>query len=67
MQRIHAIRDLVLETTKLNDLVSFDFILSKLGCSKYEAETALERAKQLIQRLERLSYLEDLGTSIILP
>jgi len=44
MRRIHAIRDIVIEASKLKDLVGFDFIQNKLGCSEYEAETALERA-----------------------
>ena len=47
IQRVHLIRDIVIESTKLRDLVSSEFILGKLGCTEYELSGALERALQL--------------------
>lgn len=47
IERVHMIRDVVIENTKLRDLVSFRFLQNKLGCTDYEAEGAVERATQL--------------------
>jgi len=47
IERVHMIRDVVIENTKLRDLVSFNFLQNKLGCTDYEAEGAVERAMQL--------------------
>ena len=47
IERVHRIRDMVIESTELRDLVSFNFIQNKLGCTEYEAEGAVERAMQL--------------------
>jgi len=47
IERIHLIRDQILEATKLRDLVSFEFIQNKLNCSPCEGESAIERALQL--------------------
>ncbi len=47
MQRIHVIKNLILEVTKFNDLVNLDSILNKPSCSEYETETTLQRAMQL--------------------
>jgi len=47
IQRVHRIRDIVLEASKLRELVSFAYIREDLGCSKYEAKGALNRAIQL--------------------
>jgi hypothetical protein len=47
IERVHTIRDTVIEATKLRDLVGFHFIHNKLNCSEYEAEGALKRALQL--------------------
>ncbi len=52
IERIHVIRDQVLGATKLRDLVSFEFIQNKLGCTLYEAEGALARALQLYPDLK---------------
>lgn len=51
IERIHTIRDQILEATKLRDLVSFEYIQSKLDCSPYEAESAIGRALQLYSDL----------------
>jgi len=47
MERVHRIRDMVLEHSKLRKLVGATYILNKLKCSIYEAEHAIERALQL--------------------
>jgi hypothetical protein len=52
IERIHLIRDQIIEATKLRDLVSFEYIGSKLDCSPYEAETAVNRALQLYTDLK---------------
>ena len=52
IERVHMIRDTVIETTKLRDLASFEFIQNKLGCTEYEAEGALKRAMQLYPDLK---------------
>jgi DNA-binding MarR family transcriptional regulator len=54
IERIHLIRDQVLEATKLRDLVSFEFIQNKLDCSLYEAEGAISRALQLYPDLKEV-------------
>jgi hypothetical protein len=47
IQRVHMIRDIVIESSKLRDLTSFDFIQNKIGCTRYETEGAIKRAIQL--------------------
>ena len=54
MQRIQIVRDQVIEASKLNDLVSFEFLQNKIGCSEYELETALKRAMQLYPEIREV-------------
>ncbi len=54
IERIHLIRDQILEATKLRDLVSFEFIQNKLDLSLYEAEGAISRALQLYPDLREV-------------
>jgi hypothetical protein len=54
IERIHLIRDLVIEATKLRDLASSEFIHNKLDCSVYEAEGAVSRALQLYTDLREV-------------
>lgn len=54
MERIHIVRDQVIEASKLNDLVSFDFLQNKIDCSEYELETALKRARQLYPEIKEV-------------
>ena len=54
IERIHLIQDLILEATKLRDLICFEFIQNKLGCSVYEAEGAISRALQLYTDLREV-------------
>ena len=54
IERIHTVRDVVLETTLLRDLVSFEFLYSRLGCSVCEAEGAIARALKLYGDLREI-------------
>jgi len=47
MERIHRIRDIVLEHSALKEIVSFSYIRNKLGCTEHEAEVAVGRVLQL--------------------
>jgi hypothetical protein len=47
IQRVHMIRDIVFEASKLHDIIDFGFINNKLGCSDHETERALRRSLQL--------------------
>jgi len=69
LRRVRQIRDLLIEASKLKSIVSFDHIKSRLNCSEYEAQQAIERAMQLypdvkefkIFNLFRYFYLDSLG------
>ena len=77
IQRVHRIRDMIIEAAKLRDIISFDYIRSKLGCTEYEAERAVARALQLYPDLREVKLFnayryyyhasmseEDLGAAI---
>jgi hypothetical protein len=51
IDRIHHIRDMIIESTKLKDLVSFSYLKNELGCSIYELDRAVNRALQLYSDL----------------
>jgi len=59
IERIHIIRDQIIEATKLRDLVSYDFIQNKLNCSEYEAEGAVARALQLYPDLREVKLFNN--------
>ena len=46
--------DMVIEHTKLKDLVSFNYIQDKLKCSEPEAKRAIERAMQLYPKIGKI-------------
>lgn len=52
--RIRLIRDQIIEASKLKDLVGFDYILNKLGCSEHEAKRALKRTMQLYSDIKEI-------------
>jgi hypothetical protein len=54
IQRVRRIRDLLLESSRLRELVSFRFICEQLRCSKYEAEVAVNRALQMYSDLKEI-------------
>lgn len=52
IQRVHRIRDIIYESSKLRELVSFTYIQESLRCSKYKTEVAINRALQLYSDLK---------------
>jgi DNA-binding Lrp family transcriptional regulator len=54
LERIHRIADVIVEHSKLKDLVSFNYIQDKLKCGDYEAQHALKRALQLYPKLNKI-------------
>lgn len=54
LSRIRQIRDLLIEAQELKDIVSFDYIKNKLGCTEYEAEVAIKRAMQLYSDIKEV-------------
>ena len=59
IERVHRIRDMVIESTKLRDLVSFSFIQNTLGCTEYEAEGGVERAMQLYPDIREVKVFDN--------
>jgi hypothetical protein len=47
IEKVHSIRDMIIESSKLRNLVSFVYLQNELGCSKYELEQAIKRSIQL--------------------
>lgn len=58
IERVNAVRDSIIEATKLKDLVSFEFIQNKLNCSIYEAKGAVKRALQLYPDLKEVKVFD---------
>jgi len=52
MERIHRIRDMILEHTRLRRLVSYDYLENELRCNHDQSEHALHRALQLYPDLQ---------------
>jgi len=59
MERVHRIRDVVLEHTELRKLVAASYIENKLGCTHYEAEHALKRTLQLYPDMKVLKLFDN--------
>jgi hypothetical protein len=51
IERIHAIRDHILESSKLKEIVSLTYLQHELGCTEYEIKNAVKRALQLYEDL----------------
>jgi hypothetical protein len=58
VQRVHRVRDLILESSKLRDLVSFSYLQTGLGCSEKEADKAVKRAMQLYPDLKEVKLFD---------
>jgi hypothetical protein len=58
IQRVHMIRDLVIEATKLRELTGMSFLTQKLSCTEHEAEQAIERALQLYPDLREVKLFD---------
>lgn len=54
IERIQKIRDAVIESTKLRNLVGFSYLQDKIGCSENELEHAVERTLQLYPDLREI-------------
>jgi len=47
IERVHGIRDRVISSSKLRELVGITFLQSEMGLAAHELNTAIERTKQL--------------------
>ena len=54
IERIHRIRDIIIEHSKLRRLVGFSYVQNKLGCTEYEGKHAVKRALQLYKDLKQI-------------
>lgn len=52
VQRVHQVRESIIEASKLRDLLSLTYLQGKLSCSEHEAEQAVKRALQLYPELK---------------
>jgi len=58
MERVHRIRDIILEHSQLRKLVGPTYIGNQLGCSQHELEHALGRALQLYPDMRMLKLFD---------
>lgn len=54
IERVHRIADIIIEHSKLKDIVSFNYIQDALKCTEYEAVHSLKRALQLYPKLQKI-------------
>jgi len=54
MERVHRIRDIIIEHSKLSKLVSYTYLGNKLECTPYKSEHAVKRALQLYPSLKEV-------------
>lgn len=59
IERVHRIRDTVIEHSKLRRLVAFPYLQNKLSCTLYEAEHAVARALQLYPDLQEVKIFDN--------
>lgn len=59
IERVHRIRDMIIEHSKLRRVVGFPYIHHRLGCTEYEAEHALGRALQLYPDLKEIKLFNN--------
>jgi len=58
IERVHRVRDVIFEHSKLRRIVSFSYIQNKLGCTEYEAEHAVSRCLQLYPDLKAIKLFK---------
>jgi hypothetical protein len=58
IQRIHRVRDLILESSNLRDLASFSYLQNGIACSEKETENAVSRALQLYSDLKEIKLFD---------
>jgi len=54
MERVHRIRDVIIEHTQLNKLVSFRYLKNELNCGRCTADYTMKRALQLYPDLREI-------------
>ncbi|MFQ6077456.1 MAG: hypothetical protein ACE5Z5_15230, partial [Candidatus Bathyarchaeia archaeon] len=59
MERVHRIRDVILEHSKLRKLVSHTYLENKLDCTPYQADHAVGRALQLYPDLKETKIFDN--------
>ena len=59
IERIHRIRDIIVEMSLLRRIVGFPYIRNKLGCTGHEAERALARSLQLYPDMKMLKLFNN--------
>jgi len=59
IERIHRIRDIIVEMSLLRRIVGFPYIRNKLGCTGHEAERALARSLQLYPDMKMLKLFKN--------
>jgi len=59
IERVHRIRDTIIEHSKLRRLVGFPYLQNRLGCTLYEAEHAVARALQLYPDLKEVKLFDN--------
>jgi hypothetical protein len=59
IERVHLIRDIIIEHSKLKRIVSFPYIHYKLGCTIHEAKHAMLRALQLYPDIKELKLFNN--------
>lgn len=57
LYRIHLIKDIIFESSKLRELTGYAFLQNKLGVTKHKLRTAVERALQLYPELHEVKQL----------
>ena len=58
MERIHRFWNIVLEHSALGKLVGAKFVENRLGCTRHELDTAVERALQLYPDMETVRLFD---------
>jgi hypothetical protein len=58
IERVHRIRDMIIESSKLRDIVGFEYVQNKLECSDAKAEEAVRRALQLYTDLREVKVFD---------
>jgi len=58
MERVHRVRDIILEHSQLRKLVSFTYIDNELNCTPYQADHAVERTLQLYPDLTEIKLFD---------
>lgn len=58
MERLHRVRDMIIEHSKLRRLVGFSYIRNKLDCTKHETQRAVSRALQLYPDLKETKIFD---------